>query len=265
MTIFLGEISLKNQAAERNIIYIHMNHTARYILSSGIQFSDFMKAIPVKPSNLLLLKHQFDDGYYNMHTRLNFVTSENVEQLLEDDVFRYDEFCWTDFSDEEELNELTGQELAELLYLSHIKSPLRPPFYRMLGNQFFYLTEGDGTFNKTYYKKWEHFFAMIGVVISYRMNPGRERTLFGRRKSRPIPFIPADIIQILSGQMKEGIVFSFDKVTSDRLKMEVPIWVVGDFMDSDEMYDEYLQQSRRAPDGRLVLDRKAGEWQALLE
>ncbi len=265
MTIFVEAISLKNQAAGRNIIYIHMNHTARYILSSGIQFPDFIKGIPDKPSNLLLLKHKFEDGYYNMHTRLSFATSENVEQLLEDEVFRYEEFCWVDFSDEEDLNELTGQELAELLYLGHIKSPLRPPFYRILGNQFVYLTEEDGLFNKIYYKKWEHFFSMIGVVISHRVSPGRERTLFGRRKYRPAPFVPAEIMQLLGGQMREGVVFSFDKTAGDRLKIEVPIWIVGDFMDMDEMYEEYMQLSRLVPDGRLVLDRKAGEWKVLLE
>ena len=265
MTIFVGAISLKNHTAGRNIIYIHMNHTARYILSSGIQFPDFMKGIPIKPSNLLLLKHKFEDGYFNMHTRLNFVTGENIEQLLEDEVFRYGEFCWADFSDEEGLNELTGQELAELLYLGHIKSPLRPPFYRMLGNQFVYLTGEDGTFNKIYYKKWEHFFSMIGVVISHRVSPGKERTLFGRRKYRQAPFVPAEVMQLLSGQMREGVIFSIDKMAGDRLKIEIPIWVVGDFLDMDEMYEVYMEQSRRAPDGRLVLDRKAGEWQALLE
>lgn len=256
---------MKNQAAGRNIIYIHMNHTARYILSSGIQFPDFMKGIPVKPSNLLLLNHRFEDGYYNMHTRLNFVTSENVEQLVEDEVFRYGEFCWIDFSDEEDLNELTSQELAELLYLSHIKSPLKPPFYRMLGNKFVYLTEEDGIFNKIYYKKWEHFFSMIGVVISHRVSPGRERALFGRRKFRPTPFVPADIMQLLSVQMREGLVFSFEKTAADRLKIEVPVWTVGDFMDMDEMFEEYKEQSRRTPEAKLVLDRKSGEWQVLLE
>lgn len=264
MIIFVGAISLKNQASRKNIIYIHMNHTARYILSSGIQFPDFMKGIPVKPANLLLLRHKFEDGYYNMHTRLNFITSENVEQLAGDEVFRYGDFCWVDFSDEEDLNELTGQELAELLYLSHIKSPLRPPFYRILGNQFVYLTEEDGNFNKTYYKNWEHFFSMAGVVISNRVSSGREKNLFGRRKYRPAPFVPADILQMLSMQMREGVVFSFEKMTVDRLKIEVPLWTVGDLMDTDEMLEEYMKQSRREPDGKIVLDRKAGEWQAFL-
>ncbi|MFD1706967.1 hypothetical protein ACFSCZ_09515 [Siminovitchia sediminis] len=251
---------MKNHANGKNILYIHMNQNDKYILSHGIQFPDFMKGIPVKPANILLLCRQLEDGYYNMHTRLSFVSGENIVQLAEDGVSRYGGFCWVDFSEEEDLNELTGQELAELLYVGHMKSPLKPPFYRILGNQFVYLTHEDGYFNKIYYKKWDHFFSMMGVVLADRARSGREKTLFGLRKHRPAPFVPADTLQLLSGMLKEGAVFSFEAMTADRLKIDIPIWIVGDYMDMDEMGASYVEERKRPPDCRLVLDRKAGEW-----
>jgi hypothetical protein len=223
-----------------------------------------MNSVPFKPANLLLLKHKFDDGYFNMHTLLHYASAEIIPQLVDDDVFRYGDFCWVDFSDEEDLDEMEGQSLAELLYLSHAKSPLRPPFYRILGNQYAYLAQEDGYFNKTYYKHWEHFYGMLGDVLSSKINPKRERSLFGKWRSKAIPPVPNEVLQPYSYFMREGVVFSLEKAALDRQRAVIPIWVTGDFRDMDEMLEEYEVRSKRAPEGRLVLDRRNSEWQAII-
>ena len=42
----------------------------------------------------------------------------------------YGDFCWIDFEEEEALNELPSQAIAELLYLGHLKEHLKLPFYK---------------------------------------------------------------------------------------------------------------------------------------
>lgn len=167
---------MRNHSGGKNVIYVHMNYTHKYVLSYGIEFPEFMDSIPFKPANLLLLKHKFEDGYFNMHTLLHYASEDSIQQLMNDHVDRYGDFCWIDFTDEDDLNEMESQSLAELLYLSHMKAPLRPPFYRILGNQYAYLTQEDGFFNRTYYKHWEHFYGMLGGVLSTKVSPKRERS-----------------------------------------------------------------------------------------
>lgn len=255
---------MRNHSGGKNLIYVHMNYTHKYVLSYGIEFPEFMDSIPFKPANLLLLKHKFEDGYFNMHTLLHYASEEGIQQLMNDHVDRYGDFCWIDFTDEDDLNEMESQSLAELLYLSHMKAPLRPPFYRILGNQYAYLTQEDGFFNRTYYKHWEHFYGMLGGVLSTKISPKRERSFFGRLRSRSIPPVPLEVLQVYTDFMCEGLAFSLEKVTVDRQRAVIPIWVIGDFQDMDEMVEEFEVRSRRAPAGRLVLDRRNSEWQAII-
>lgn len=251
---------MRNRNGREQIIYTHMNQLDRYIVSSGIRFSEFMNGLPDRPSHLLLLNHRLDHYHFNMHTKFNFVTGDHVDELIRSTVSRAKNFCWIDFQNEEFLNELTDQELAELLYLSHMKHHLRPPFYRRLGNQFAYLSCDQDLFNKIYYRKWSQFYTMFGSVVAGRISPKRSRNLFARWKNRTIPPVPAEVMHSFHELLGEGVAFSLEEVTDDRQQIAIPLWVIGDFNDVDEMYDEYDLLSRQKPHGELIYDRKISEW-----
>ena len=253
---------MKKHAGARELIYVCMNHLDQYVLSYGIEFAEFLKGIPVQPPNLLLLRHKFDEGHFNMHTLLDYVDHESLNKLAVSDVYGYGDFCWIDFEDEEDLNQLSGQEIAELLYLSHLKEHLRPPFYSKLDNKFAYLAHDDGWKNKTYYKTWTDFYTMLGAVISEKLNGQNEKSLFSRWRKKHIPTIPIEVLHTFSGNMREGIVISLEKAERNRSQIEIPVWLMGDFYDMDEMYESYESLAGKKPDGKITLDRKVGEWQA---
>ena len=100
---------MKKHAGARELIYVCMNHLDQYVLSYGIEFAEFLKGIPVQPPNLLLLRHKFDEGHFNMHTLLDYVDHESLNKLAVSDVYGYGDFCWIDFEDEEDLNQLSGR------------------------------------------------------------------------------------------------------------------------------------------------------------
>lgn len=239
-----------------------MNHPGQFVISYGIEFPEFIKALPVRPANLLLLKHNFEDGHFNMHTMLDYADSEMYPKLSADDVYGYGDFCWIDFEDEADLDQLSGQEIAELLYLGHFKDHLHAPFYRKISNNIVYLAGDDGWYNKTYYKVWNHFYSMLGGVISDKINNHKEKTLFTLRKKKDVPTIPDEILHSFISHMKEGIAFGIDKAVRNRHQVEIPVWVIGDFYDMDAMQEEYESVNGRTPDGKIVFDRKTEEWQA---
>ncbi|MBA5770603.1 hypothetical protein H3285_29620, partial [Escherichia coli] len=73
----------------------------------------------------------------------------------------FNPLCWIDFEDVELLNQLTPQEVAEMLYLAHTRRHLRSPFYYKLQNNFVYLTREDGRYNKVYYRNLNHFYMLL--------------------------------------------------------------------------------------------------------
>ncbi len=259
----IGGLYLNKHEDTRELIYVHMNQPEKFTLTYGIEFTEFLKGLPVKLSNLLLLRHNFADGHFNMHTMLEYVDLEMIPKISDEDVYGYGDFCWIDFEEEDNLDQLNGQELAELLYLGHVKDHLRSPFFGKINNQIVYLAHDDGWYNKTYYRSWNDFYFMLGTTISEKLNNKKEKFNFSLRKKKIIPPVPTEIIESFTSNMKEGIAFSIELSVRNRLQIEIPIWIMGDFYDMDAMLEEYELLNDRPPDGKLVYDRKSEEWQAL--
>lgn len=251
----------KHNSDIRELIYIQLNDDNQYVLSYGIEFFEFAQSVPSVFENILLLKHQFDDGDFNMRTMLEYVPMERMKKIIKDDVYSYGDFCWIDFEEVEGLNELTEQEIAELLYLGHLKQHIRKPFYNKLANKFVYLAHDDGWFNKTYYRNIDTFFAMLGGVITQKMGKLKvEKTIFGFGRKRSYPIIEREVLYSLADRMQEGLAISLEKATQNRNKIEIPLWVVGDFVNMDHMYEQYEVQSKGSSDAKLVFDRKVRDW-----
>ncbi|RDI39879.1 hypothetical protein [Falsibacillus pallidus] len=257
---------MKHSQDVRNLIYVHVNHSDQYVVSHGLQFKEFMSGVPKLPGKLLLLQHRFEDGEFNRHTLLEYVGDEEIDKLLKEEVHQYGGFCWLDFEDEESLDQLEGQEIAELLYLSHSKSHLRLPFYRKLNNQFAYLAQDDGWFNKTYYRSMDDFYGVLGTALSHKLSSFKgEKSFLGLKKRKDYPVMPKEILYPFIEDMKEGLLFSIEKAEQSRTKIEIPIWVIGDFVNMDEMYEEYQNITANPLDGKIVFDRKTKEWKVFVK
>jgi hypothetical protein len=245
----------------RDLIYIHLNQTDQYVMSYGIEFSEFVSAFSGSLNHLLLLAHRFDDADFNMHTQLDYCPEERINKLAADDVYGYGNFCWIDFIEEEVLNELTGQEIAELLYMGHLLHHLKSPFYHKLGNRFVYLAHDDGWFNKTYYKSFKDFFHLLSEVISGKLGGlNLEKSILGFRKKRTYPQVNKEILLSLMPFIKEGMCISLRDVNHQRGRIEIPIWVIGDFANMDDMVDEYEQISLKPCHAKIIFDKKTKEW-----
>jgi hypothetical protein len=245
----------------QDLVYVHLNQNDQYVLSYGIEFAEFAAVFSGTLNHLLLLKHRFEDGDFNMHTLLEYCPDERIKGLAAEDIYGYGDFCWIDFVEEEGLNELTGQEMAELLFLGHQKQHLKLPFYNKLGNRFVYLAHDDGFFNKVYYRSFKDFFHLLSYALSIKLGDLKlEKTLLGLRKKRTYPPINKEILLSLTPFIKEGICISLRDVDHQRNKLEIPIWVIGDFASMDDMYEEYEQISGENCHAKFIFDKKTKEW-----
>ncbi|ASV67275.1 MULTISPECIES: hypothetical protein [Cytobacillus] len=253
----------KKNHSVRDLIYILLNEKDQSVISYGIEFSEFMQSLQNRTGHLLLVKHQYDNGELNVHTMFDWVAHEDLPALINEDVYSYGDFCWIDFEEEESLNELPAQAIAELLYLSHVKEHLKKPFYNHLSNRYCYLAHDDGWLNKVYYRDWQDFYKMLGDVAAMKMEHLKvEKSLLGLKKKKTYPQVPEGALRALRNLMKEGLVISFEQSEQTRTKINIPLWTVGDFTNMDDMYDEFEAMRKEAtPDARLVFDKKLKEWQ----
>ena len=243
------------------LLYVHMNASERFVMMGGLDFQDFYASLSQPLQNILLLKHRYKDAEYNMHTALEFVEKENVPKLVKSMSEQNGEFCWIDFEEDAGLSSLEGREIAELLYLGHIKHHLRPPFYRMLNNEYAYLSNEDGTFSKVYFKDIGQFYTILGKALPDKMGELRvEKKWFGFKKKSEYPDVPRELFSQLGQYMEEGIVFALERIAQTRNRLEIPIWVIGDCVDADEVVDGYRERTHQAADAKLIYIKKTKEW-----
>jgi len=251
----------KSNITVRDVIYLHLNEEEDFIVSSGIEFYEFMNSLGDKVTNILLLKHRFEAGYFHMHSLFEYVPKEIQTVLIEDDVYGYGDFCWIDFNNEENLDDLSELEISQLLYLGHKKMHLQRPFYKLLNNSFVYLAHDDGHRNKMYFKNLKDLDILLRNCIPNKLsNLKVEKSFLGLRKQKEYPFIQPEIFPQLKNAMLEGIVISLKDLVQTRTKIEVPIVVIGDYINMDDMMEDYEQLDKEAWDYKLVLDKRTRVW-----
>lgn len=244
-----------------NVIYILVNTREQNVIAHGITFDQFIQSLPTPLTNLLLLKQQRYNGEYHFHTKLSFVLNEQLENLIKNGSYKSSEFCWVDFEDVFSLDTIEGQELAELLYLGHMKKHLSLPFFQKLNNRFAYLTDVDGWLNKIYFRYWSDFYSTLGGVLGNKFNSIKlEKSLINFRKRKDYPPVDQKVLYQLNTLFTEGIVFSFHHITQNRTQTILPFWVVGDYYDMDEMNEQFLEVSKENADGHIIFDKKQKEW-----
>ena len=257
-------IHLKQNGKFKDVIYVHQNEVQHYVMSYGLGFRDFSQNLPDPLNHLLMIQHQFDHGSFNMNTLMEYTDKNEVGKLAADNIHGYGDFCWIDFEEVDGLDQLSGQELAEILYMGHTKQSLNKPFYSKLNNRFVYLAHDDGWFNKTYYRHPDDFYGMLGRVIPVKLKQQRGDKplirLMPGQKNVSLPSISKAVMKSLKEKMKEGLAISIEKMVKTRSSVKVPVWVMGDYMHMDTMYEDYQQISDNPPYGYLVFDKKSKEW-----
>lgn len=133
------------------ILQIYMKSTVgdHKTILSGVKFQDFVDFSGVVINNILLLSSG-DIGQKSYKGFDVLEGSEEVAGLKNQHELRCGDFCFVDYLDGEILSLLTNEEIAELLYLSHMFEPLRTPFFSSLQNKFAYLSHDDGWYCKIY-------------------------------------------------------------------------------------------------------------------
>ncbi|WP_419879624.1 hypothetical protein [Brevibacillus centrosporus] len=215
---------MKREQKIRDLIYVSNEHHSNCFYSYGIEFHEFMDCVQNRPENLLLLKHNFDNPQWNQHSRFDYVTKQEINELIDDNVYGYGDFCWVDFSKKKDLDELTKDEIAELLFFSHLAEPL----HNLPKVRFAYYAHDDGWFNKLYVTHLQDYEILLSQVIILKLFK-----LTGRKLEN----FPKEISAILIESTRAGLFIDLSKIVNNSVALKIPITAIGHYTDMDKVYD----------------------------
>lgn len=233
----------------KEIYYLRIDKKTSHIVSVGATFKEFMAYIPEKPEHMLLLHSQFWAGQLHDGLSLEYVDQQTMDKLINDQVYDYGDFAWADYAKEDSLDQVSPQELAELLYVAHRHEPLTRPFFSSLQNQYIYLAHDDEYSVKVYMKDTNQYRHVIeGKLI---------KAMKGRRSY--MEPIPSDIMDILMEGAESGLVFDFPEISRDHKEVFVNVYKLTE---RSRSYDLIHKDFDRMKDcmNQVWLSYKRGKW-----
>jgi hypothetical protein len=229
----------------------------------------FTSAVNTVPNNLLLIKNPKNLGRFDDFTRFHIVSGQDaVKDFIEGQATVVQaQTKWIDFKYESLFQQLSDQEIAELLFLGHTDTPLNQPTFYKLGNRFtFFGSTYPNSYptTKMYYRDIHDFFKQLAYVLADKVTADlqeqkpmflfRKKTVVKKAKSVPIPAKP--ILSHLARLSHDGIVITFEG--SDRVgpdKREFRVYLAEDnprFVEADKASHPLF--------GSLTYDLKTETW-----
>ena len=211
-------------------IYVHLDSISNHVLSSSIHFQSAVLMQNEVPKNILLLKGRSLLATYDDYTGFYYIKDTNkIKAFLEEAQNNANEYNWIDFESLEFLHQLTPQEIADLLYISHANTHLHSPFFYKLQNNFIFLTLGQ-EFTKVYYRKMDNFYRQLAYQLMNKMS--EEMTRLSRRlffnQEKNAEEIPVELLKELVTYFKVGMVFSTERIKKDLLEYTIPLYIAED-------------------------------------
>lgn len=141
-------------------VYAYFDKASNAFTVSGIEFREFIQYLTVPLDNLLLVKGDYFGNRVSNHFEL-LEGRESIAQLAREEIYTWGDFCFFDYSTNGNPDNLTKQEIAEILYFAHTREAMRPPFFAALHNRFAYYTHDDGWQCKIYCCAPEEFAVVL--------------------------------------------------------------------------------------------------------
>ena len=219
-------------------LFVHMNDNDHFVLFNGISAKQMLQSIDT-PSNLLLLKHQYEDGSFNIHTQFDFVEGEDLPLFEKELDATISDLFWVDFNDERYINQLTPLEQAELLYFAHKKEPLSSPFFVKLQNRFLYYYTQSNNETKIYFRFLADCEIIVATLLSRLIKEKEATGNFWRRNAKSkAPAVDPALLKALRPLAKEGTLVSLYKLDKPNSTYGIELRILSELEFTEEVWED---------------------------
>ncbi len=207
-----------------NFIFIDTNPISNMILSVGLTSADYVNGLNKLPENIILLNNDEESANgYNSHSKFNLLSGEgDIRRYLLKNPNASKKFI--DYFNEDSLNNLTPYEIAELLYLAHMGTPMGRPFSSKLLNRYIYLSFPN-EMNRTYYRRFSDFNHILDVGVKRKL---REVHNALRVFLRPLVIKDienSDLLDLVT-RANDGLFISFEDIKERSRIYHIPLIIL---------------------------------------
>lgn len=227
-------------------IYVRIDEEQNLVHTSGVIFKEFVKGLNIANKDYLILAGFPNNCSFNMNLLLEYVPKEMAEAFINENVYHYGDFCWVDYTDKQQLEYLTNEELAELLYMSHKKEPLHCFKIKSLNNKYAYLCHDDGWWNNVYMENVSEYKGVLSYKLMQEFK-GRKRTI-----SEP----QEELMDKIYEMCKEGLVMDFEKKTDNG----VNLFCVGEISTMDDLENKMHRYRNKSNGLSIYYDTRKKLW-----
>ncbi|MBF6626113.1 hypothetical protein IU402_05925 [Aerococcaceae bacterium zg-BR9] len=211
-------------------LYIHHDTVTSHVMTRGINFKTEDFETKFIPDNVILAQAPSAFGHYDMRT--NFKILRGKQEVLE-----YMAYCqnqnvrlsnWIDFESVNLMHQLTGNEIAEILYLFHANQTLRSAFFYKLQNNYVYLVLPNGLV-KTYYRHVAHFYPRFQRVMQEQVQQlvNENKSKFFSKKET-VSAIPEQIMQEMAPLFSRGVKMDIVQAYQEQQQWVIPLHIIED-------------------------------------
>ncbi|MBR7927883.1 hypothetical protein KBI51_06805 [Aerococcaceae bacterium zg-ZUI334] len=242
-------------------LYIHHDTVTSHIMTRGINFRTEDFETKFIPENIILAQAPTAFGHFDMRT--NFKILRGKQEVLE-----YMAYCqnqnvrmsnWIDFESVALMHQLSGNEIAEILYLFHANQTLRSAFFYKLQNNYVYLVLPNGLV-KTYYRHVTHFYPRFQRVMQEQVQQlvNETKSIFSKKST--VSPVPEDIAQRLAPLFSRGL-----KVDVVQAYLEQQHWIVPLYIIEDELTFITVNQPLTDAIGHLSYSLTNQTWEIVMQ
>lgn len=221
----------------RDVFYINSFPQNNELVYYGLEFKEFIKFIPTELDNILLLKSGYYGTEYSSKYNFETIKKEEMQEFVKENIDGYGDFCWIDFDSLDNVDSLKSEEVAELLYLGHMFSPVKSPFFEKLQNRYAYLAHDDGWFCRLYCRNFNDFGEVIANKVVSMTSTSKRRKIYTMNDKLKS--------QLLS-MAEDGLLIDFNNILRYERSIEIPIYKIGMFINMDDMYNDLKRHIERA-------------------
>jgi len=238
----------------KSFAYIKLDRLERLVTTSGISFKEFCAGLARKPRNLLILDANcvYWELVRHPNVFLDHVRFEEIERDIRD--ISIGNFCWVDFEDPADLDRVTKQELAELLYFNHTVKPFSHFQIASLRNRFAYHAHDDDWSVRLYMENPDDYRAIVAHKLV--------KELKGRKRTMPPP--PDEILDRLMEMFEQGAAIDFEAASIGERFTGVHIYPIGDCWNApygmDAIHERLDRQRANCAGVHLAFETRGKRW-----
>lgn len=208
------------------MIYIKTNPLKHEYICMGISASDVYKVLN---TDIVLIKSDYlgDECINNFE----IISSENIDKCLSE--YRFGDLCFLDCNNRENVRKLNDDEIAQMLFIGHMKRPMNSPFINKLGNSIVYMGHDDDYFCKLYCVSCDIFLDILNMKL-------RSYTGQYYKISKNLDCFFKDCA--------DGILIDLAGIAESKGKRSMIYYVIGEFDNMDEIINNskaLIQQNQK--------------------